>query len=295
MSNFLHWFVTIISVGSFLGCVVLILLTSRRKAGEAKMGEVTGHKWDEDLEEYNNPLPRWWLWLFFITIIFGLLYMFLYPSLGNDKGTLKWTQAKQYNQEMAKAKEKYGKIFAAYAKQPIPALANNKDAMGSGRRLFLNNCAVCHGSDGGGAPSFPSLKDKDWLYGGEPATIKASIMNGRNGSMPPMGAAVGGDKGAEQVAHYVKSLSGDKHDAKLAAMGKTKFAVCAGCHGANGKGNHQLGAPNLTDKIWLYGGSIATIKQSIMKGRNGKMPAHKTLLGDDKIHLLAAYVYSLSK
>ena len=295
MSNFLHWFITIIAVGSFLACVALIVLTSRRKPGEAKMGEVTGHTWDDDLAEYNNPLPRWWLWLFYITIVFGLAYMFLYPALGNNEGKLKWSQAAQYEKEMARAKEKYGKIFAAYAKIPIPELANNKQAMATARRLFLNNCAACHGSDGGGAPGFPSLKDKDWLYGGSPKTIKASITNGRSGNMPPMGAAVGGKQGVEQVAHYVKSLSGGKHDAKLAALGKAKFVVCASCHGMNGKGNKDIGAPNLTDNIWLYGGDLETIKQTITKGRNGHMPAHKDLLGADKIHLLAAYVYSLSR
>lgn len=295
MSNFLHWFVAIISVGSFLGCVVLIWKTSRPRQGESAVGSTTGHKWDDDLEEYNNPMPRWWLYLFFITIIFGLAYMYYYPGLGNFEGSGKWSQEGQYKAEMAAAGEKYGKVFSQYAKTPVAALASNEKAMQSGKRLFLNHCATCHGSDAGGSTGFPSLKDNAWLYGNSPEAIRTSITNGRKGSMPALGAALGGAKGAEEMAHYVKSLSGGKHDAAMAATGKTKFGMCMGCHGANGKGNQALGAPDLTDNAWLYGGSINAIKTSIMNGRNGDMPAHADKLSKDKIHVLTAYILSLGK
>lgn len=295
MSNFLHWFITIISVGSFLGCVWLIWWSSRPRHDEAPEGEVTGHTWDNgELAEYNNPLPRWWLWLFYITIIFGLVYFLIYPALGNYAGTSKWTQEGQYEEEMAKAEARYEPIFKAYAEQPIPELAKNAEAMKTGRRLFINYCSTCHGSDAGGAVGFPSLKDKDWLYGGEPENIQASILNGRTGNMPNLSAAIGGEAGVEELANYVLSLSGNAPDPAKAEAGKAKFAVCAGCHGMDGKGNTTIGAPNLTDDIWLYGGSLGAIKKTISQGRNGVMPAHQDFLGKEKVHLLAAYVYSLS-
>jgi cytochrome c oxidase cbb3-type subunit 3 len=295
MSNFLNWFITIISVGSFLGCVWLIWWSSRPRHNDAPEGEVTGHTWDDGtLAEYNNPLPRWWLWLFYITIIFGLVYFFLYPAMGNYKGSLGWTQEGQYDQEMAKADQRYEPIFKAYAEQPIPALAKNEEAMKTGRRLFINYCSSCHGSDAGGAPGFPSLKDKDWLYGGSPENIETTILNGRMGNMPNLSAAIGGQEGVDELANYVLSLSGNAVDKAKAEAGKAKFAVCAGCHGMDGKGNTTIGAPNLTDDIWLYGGSLGAIKKTISNGRNGVMPAHKDFLGTEKVHLLAAYVYSLS-
>jgi len=294
MNNFLHWFVISISVGSFLACIWLIWWSSKPIKGESAKGEVTGHVWDEDLAEYNNPLPRWWLWLFYITIVSGLGYMAFYPALGNYAGTSQWTQKKQYDQEMANAAKKYSPIFNAFAAQPITELVKNDKAMKTGQRLFLNYCSTCHGSDAGGATGFPSLKDKDWLYGGDPETIKASIMNGRNGSMPAMGAAIGGGENIDNVANYVMSLSGAPHDAAKATAGKTRFAVCAGCHGIDGKGNPALGAPNLTDNVWLYRGSIGAIKKAIQNGISGNMPAHKDFLGEQKIHLIAAYIYSLS-
>ncbi len=294
MSNFLHWFVIIISVGSFLGCVWLIWWSSRPRKGEAAMGEETGHVWDGDLAEYNNPLPRWWLWLFYISIVVGLGYMVFYPALGNFAGSGNWTQLKQYEEEMQRADEKYGAIFSEYAKQPIEKLAADTTAMKTGQRLFINNCSTCHGSDAGGAIGFPSLKDRDWLYGSSPEIIKTSILGGRNGNMPPMAAALGGEQGVDEVAHYVMSLSGAPADTDKARAGKSKFVVCAGCHGLEGKGNQAIGAPNLTDDIWLYRGSIGAIKKAINEGRVGVMPAQKDILGDQKVHLIAAYVYSLS-
>lgn len=295
MNSFLHWFVIIISVGSFLGCVWLIWWTSKKKTSESAEGETTGHTWDGDLAELNNPMPRWWLYLFYITIAFGLVYMVLYPALGNYKGVLGWTSTGEYQAEMKAADARYGPLYASYAKMPVEVLAKDSKAVATGRRLFLNYCAQCHGSDAGGAPGFPSLKDSSWLYGGSPQMIKTSILDGRQGMMPPMAAALGSDADVDNVANYVLSLSGAPHDAGKAQQGQVKFAVCAACHGMDGNGNQAIGAPNLTDQNWLYRGSLGAIKKAIQAGRTGKMPAHRDFLGEDKVHLLAAYVYSLSQ
>jgi len=294
MSTALSWFVIIFTLANIIGCYVLIRLTSRRKEGEAAEGSVTGHTWDGDLQEYNNPLPMWWLWLFYITIVFGIFYLVIYPGLGNYKGAIGWTQLEEYQAEIQAADKNYGPIFAAYSQKSIPDLGKDHKAMQAGQRLFLTYCAACHGSDAGGATGFPNLRDSDWLYGGSPEAIKTSILNGRNGVMPPMGAALG-NEGVEEVAAYVLSLSGRSSDSALAAKGKTRFeTICAACHQADGTGNQALGAVNLTDNVWLHGRSVGAIKKTIVKGRTGIMPPHKEFLGEDKAHLLAAYIYSLS-
>ncbi len=294
MSSFWSWWITIIAVGNILACYWLIKWASKRRPGEAEVGEVTGHKWDETLEEYNNPLPRWWLWMFYGTIVFGLVYLFLYPGLGNWPGKLGWTSHGQYEKEMEQAKAKYDPIFAAFASKPIEELAKDPAALKVGERLFLNYCASCHGSTASGAPGFPNLTDNDWLWGGDPETIKTTILDGRQGAMPAWGPILGAD-GVDKVAEYVLSLSGRSHDPDKAAAGKEIFQNnCAACHGPDGKGNPAMGAPNLTDNVWLYGGSPGTIRQTITRGRNGRMPAHRDFLGENKVHVLAAYVYSLS-
>jgi len=296
MSSFWSNYVVILTVLNVLGCLWLIKWASKKRKGEAKEGDVTGHVWDDNLEELNNPMPRWWLWLFYITIIFTLIYVLLYPAMGNMKGSFNWTQVGQYEEEVAMANKQYGPLFAKYAATPINELANDKRATEIGQRLFLNYCATCHGSNAKGASGFPNLTDNDWLYGGTPAAIKTSILSGRSGVMPAMGAALGGDAGVEEVTQYVLSLSGRKADAAKAKAGKAKFAMmCAACHQASGKGNVALGAANLTDNIWLYGASTGAIKKTINNGRIGQMPAHKNFLGEDKVHLLAAYVYGLSQ
>ncbi|UCE89297.1 MAG: cytochrome-c oxidase, cbb3-type subunit III [Pseudomonadota bacterium] len=295
MSSFWTWYIGIITVGNILACYWLILWTGKPRPDEAAQGDVTGHTWDEDLQEYNNPLPRWWLWMFYITIVFGLGYLVLYPGLGGVAGQLGWTQASQYDEEMAAADQRYGPIFAAWAAKEIPTLARDADAMQAGQRLFLNYCATCHGSDAGGSRGFPNLTDSAWLYGGSPEAIKTSILDGRAGIMPPMGPALG-EQGVAEVTAYVLTLNGREADAGLAASGKARFeSMCAACHMQNGSGNPMLGAPNLTDDIWLYGGSPGVIKHTISQGRNGRMPAHGDFLGQDKVHLLAAYVYSLGQ
>ncbi|MBI1424009.1 MAG: cytochrome-c oxidase, cbb3-type subunit III [Gammaproteobacteria bacterium] len=294
MSNNWSWYIIILTAINILACFWLIRWNSQRRAGDAAEGDTTGHTWDGDLQEYNNPLPRWWLWLFYITIGFAIIYLIIYPGMGKYKGTSKWTEVEQYKEEMAAADKQYGPIFAAYAKQPIPELAKDAKAMATGQRLFLTYCAVCHGSDAGGATGFPNLTDSDWLYGGDPATIQTTILDGRNGIMPPWGSALSAQQ-VDDVVAYVLSLSGRETDTTKVEAGKQVFQTyCVACHGADGKGNPAMGAANLTDKIWLYGGSPGTIKQTIVEGRTGIMPAHREFLGEEKVHLLAAYVYSLS-
>ncbi len=293
VSGFWHWYVAVISVVSILGCGVLLWMQSTARPPKGQKVELHGHVWDGDLTEYNNPLPRWWMWLFYITIVFGLGYLAFYPGLGNFAGSSGWTSAKEYETEIKQANADYGPLFDKYMKVDIPSLAKDPQANAMGQRLFLNYCAQCHGSDAGGAKGFPNLRDKDWLYGGDPVAIEATILNGRNGVMPVLGPAIGGEAGVLELTQYVRSLSGLKHDSKLAETGKAKFAVCGGCHGADGKGMTAIGAPNLTDGIWLYGSSEETIAETIRHGRTNMMPAQKERLGEAKVHLLAAYVYSL--
>ena len=293
-SSFWDYYIGVISVVSILACGVLLLAQSKRHVAGGQ-AETTGHTWDEDLGEYNNPLPRWWMWLFWITIVFALAYLALYPGLGSYAGYLKWTQVGQLAQENAQANAQFGPLYEKFAGQEVAQLSKNPEALAIGQKLFLNSCAQCHASDGAGSRGFPNLTDNDWLYGGDPATIKATIMEGRNGIMPPFAPALG-EQGTKDVAHYVMSLSGMANDSIRTSRGKPLFAqTCAACHGAEGKGNPQLGAPNLTDKTWLYGAGEAVIIEGITRGRNNQMPAHKELLTASKIHLLTAYVYSLSR
>jgi cytochrome c oxidase cbb3-type subunit III len=293
-SSFWHWYISIISILGIVGCGVLLKTQSIKRLPPGEKVNLHGHTWDEDLQEYNNPLPRWWMWLFYITIVFALGYLLFYPGLGNFGGNFGWTSTGAYEAEIKQADAVYNPLFDKYSKVDVASLSKDPQANAMGERLFLNYCSQCHGSDAGGAKGFPNLRDKDWLYGGDPQTIETTILHGRNGVMPALGEAVGGEEGIAQMASYVRSLSGLSHDARLAALGQTKFVVCAACHGAEGKGNVAFGAPNLTDKIWLYGRSEETIAEGIRNGRNNQMPAQQERLGDAKIHILAAYVYGLS-
>ncbi len=295
MSDFFHdgWglYIAVITVVSIVACLLLLFSMSNRR-----VSGTTGHVWDVDLIEGNNPLPRWWVWLFVITIIFSAAYLMLYPGLGSYAGKYGWSSAAQYQAEQAQAAAVYGPIVDKFLKQDIKAVAADPQAHQMGQRLFLTYCAQCHGSDAGGSRGFPSLKDSDWLYSGTPEAIRTSIAEGRNGVMPPMGAVLGGEEGARDVMHYVFRLSGRAFDGIRASRGKEKFdTVCAACHTAKGTGNPQLGAPNLIDDIWLHGGSNAAILESIVMGRSGAMPAHKGFLDEGKIHLLTAYVYGLAQ
>lgn len=287
-------YIAIVTIVSIIFCLWLALTMARGKVPNQQVG-TTGHRWDENLEELNNPLPRWWLGLFIITIIFGLVYLWLYPGLGASAGSKGWSQAEQYEREVKAFNAVTDPLYAKYLSQDLAQVAADPQARGIGERLYLTYCVQCHGADARGAKGYPNLTDGDWQWGGDTATIKTTILEGRQGAMPPMAQAVGSATEVENLAHYVMSLSGGGHDAAKATLGKPRFEVCAACHGAEGKGNPALGAPNLTDRIWLYGGGVAAVIESITKGRNGQMPAFKDSLGEGKVHLLAAYVWGLSR
>ncbi len=293
-SGFWSWFIGIVTVVSI---VVLLYFTVKFSGGIKAPGEkaeTMGHVWDENLEELNTPLPRWWRNLFIITLIWGLAYLFLYPGLGSFAGYLGWTQEGQYEKEMQQAEERYGPIYNQYLNTGLSELVTDQEALTIGKRLFSTYCTTCHGSDAGGARGYPNLRDDDWLYGGKPETIKNTILNGRQGIMPPWEEILT-EKEIFSVAEYIRTLAGHSADSNIAARGREIFNTnCTICHGADGTGNQQLGAPNLADDIWLYGGSQKRIIESIAKGRSGNMPSHKEFLGEAKAHLLAAYVYSLS-
>lgn len=292
VSDFWNIYVVVIVLVSIFACAALLIVQGKAKFTP---GKTMGHVWDETLEEYNNPMPKWWSWLFVITVVFALVYLALYPGLGNFKGALGWTSVGQHKAEVEKMDATVKPLFDKYLAMDIAAVSSDKQALEMGKRLYLTYCMQCHGADARGAKGFPNLTDSDWLYGGEPDKIKETIAGGRMGMMPPH-AHLGADA-IKDAANYVRSLSGLTNDSVRANKGKEVFnsAGCSGCHGPDGKGNQAIGAPNLTDKVWLYGSSEATIIETITNGRQNRMPAWKEFLGDAKVHLLAAYVSSLSK
>jgi cytochrome c oxidase cbb3-type subunit 3 len=302
-SEFWNWWVIVLTAGGIAYCAYLLLATGRMKAAKASKAELTGHTWDGDLAEYNNPLPRWWMWMFWITIAFSAVYLVLYPGLGRVPGMLGWTSTQQHAKETADFDAKTKPLYDKYLAMDLTHVAADPAGRAMGERIFLNNCAQCHGSDAAGSRGFPNLRDGDWLYGGAPEAIETSIAGGRNGVMPPQVATLGGEDNVKNVVAYVRSLSGLSHDSLKAQLGKPKFAqICAACHGADGKGNQVIGAPNLTDGTWLYGSSEAAIAETVTRGRGTNtlspgqsvMPAWKDTLGAARVHLVAAYVWSLS-
>jgi cytochrome c oxidase cbb3-type subunit 3 len=260
----------------------------------ASADNTTGHIWDGDLREMNNPLPKWWVYLFVITVIFAFVYGALYPTFGSYKGQLGWSSQGQHAAEVAKVDKAIAPLYAEFVKMDVPAVAADPKAKAIGERLFMNYCAQCHGSDARGSKGFPNLTAGAWLWGGEPDAIKETITNGRNGVMPPMAAAVGSAEDVSNLAQYVLSLSGSPHDAVKATLGKDKFGACAACHGADGKGNTAMGAPNLTDNVWLHGWGADAIIKIVNEGKNNAMPGQARLLTPDQIHVLAAYVWGMS-
>jgi cytochrome c oxidase cbb3-type subunit 3 len=302
MTSFWSWYITLLTSGTLLALTWLVFATRKGQRPDTT-DQTVGHSFD-GIQEYDNPLPRWWFMLFVGTLLFAVAYLILYPGMGNWKGVLPgykdgWTSTKQWEREMDKADEKYGPIFAKYAAMDIEQVAQDPQALKMGSRLFANYCSICHGSDAKGAVGFPNLADKHWRWGGDAAAIKTSILQGRNGVMPAWGAIIGED-GVKNVAAYVrKDLAGlsltDGDDADTTA-GKTIYTTnCSVCHGANGEGMAMLGSPSLTSNAgWIYGSSLAQLQQTIRHGRNGVMPAQEQYLGEDKVHILAAYVYSLS-
>lgn len=297
MSDFISsgWaiYVTVIVIASLIFCLFVLAVASKRKV--MADDNSTGHVWDNDLREMNNPLPRWWMGLFLLTVAFAVIYLALYPGLGSTKGALGWSSAGQLQTEHEKARETMKPVYAAFTGVSAADLGKNAQAMAIGERLFVNNCAQCHGSDGRGSKSFPNLADSDWLGGTGPEYIEKTIVEGRQGVMPPMAAAVGSPDDVKAVANYVLSLSGSPHNSVSAQLGKAKFAACAACHGAEGKGNHALGAPNLTDKVWLHGWGEAAVIEMINKGKTNVMPPQAARLTPEQVKVLTAYVWNLSQ
>ena len=292
-SNFWSLYVAGIALVGIIACLLLLWFSGKAKAMTANDNS-TGHVWDGDLREMNNPLPRWWVGLFLITIVFSLGYLALYPGLGTSPGQLGWSSKGQYEAEMAKGEKEVAPLYAKFSGMSTQDVAKDPQAMAIGDRLFMNNCAQCHGSDARGSKGFPNLSDADWLHGGSPEKIKETLTLGRIGQMPPMAAAVGTPDDVRNVAHYVLSLSGSPHDALKASLGKPKFAACAACHGMDGKGNQTLGAPNLTDDIWLHGWGESAIVAMVNNGKVNQMPAQASKLTEPQLHVLASYVWGLS-
>jgi cytochrome c oxidase cbb3-type subunit III len=292
-TEFWSVYVAAISVVSILACLLLLWITARKKV-TSQADNTTGHVWDGDLREMNNPMPRWWMWLFVITIIFGFLYLAAYPGLGSYKGQLGWTTRGEYDAEVDQANKELAPLYAQFTVKKVEELAGDANAMAIGERLFMNNCSQCHGSDARGSKGFPNLTDGDWLHGGTPDKIKETITNGRRGQMPVMAAAVGTPGDVKNVANYVLSLSNSAHDSVRAQLGKSKFTACAACHGMDGKGNQAVGAPNLTDDVWLHGWGEQAVINMINNGKINEMPAQGGKLTAAQIHVLTAFVWGLS-
>ncbi|ROL62959.1 cytochrome-c oxidase, cbb3-type subunit III [Pseudomonas vranovensis] len=303
MTTFWSTYICVLTIGSLIG-LTWLLLGTRKGETKGTTDQTMGHSFD-GIEEYDNPLPKWWFWLFVATLVFSVGYLILYPGLGNWKGILPgyedgWTQTNEWQKEMNKADAKFGPIFAKFAAMPVEEVAKDPQALKMGGRLFASNCAVCHGSDAKGAYGFPNLTDKDWRWGGEPETIKASIMGGRHGVMPAWADVIGEQGVADVAAFVLTNLDGRSlpQEAKAdPANGEKLFAAnCVACHGPQGKGTPAMGAPDLTHPTaFIYGSSFAQLQQTIRYGRQGQMPAQEAIQGNDKVHLLAAYVYSLSQ
>ena len=293
-SNFWSVYVAGITLVSILACLLLLWFTGKAKAMTAS-DNTTGHVWDGDLREMNNPLPRWWAWLFVITVIFALIYLALYPGLGSYDGKLAWTSKGQHQSEVDKGNAETAPLYAKFAAMKPEDVAKDSQAMAIGERLFMNNCAQCHGSDARGNKGIPNLTDNFWLGGGTPEIIKNNIIKGRTGMMPPMAAAVGSADDVKNVAQYVLSLSGSPHDSVRAALGQEKFVVCAACHGPDGKGIQAIGSGNLTNQsVWLHGRGEANIISMINNGKTNQMPAQGDKFTEAQIHVLASYVWGLS-
>jgi len=295
MAAFWQWFVAAGTIVFVIWCVWIIWWATKQGPQNVADDDLVGHKWDGDLEEWNNPAPKWWLYLYFITLAWAVGYMIMYPGIGAFDGALGWSQEKQYEEQMAAARARYEPIYEQYASLGFEERMANDDAMQLGASLYASYCTTCHGSDARGATGYPNLVDGSWIWGSGEEQIYTTLMDGRNAIMPQLGAALGGEQSVDNMVTYVRSLSGAAEaDAAAAAMQPRFAALCGACHMPDGSGNPMLGAPNLTDDYWLYGGSADDIRYSIVNGRNGVMPAHGELLGENRARILAAYVRSLS-
>ena len=294
------WYVIVLVVLNIAGCVWLLWWTARRRPGDPKP-EDTSHVWDGDLTEYNKPLPRWWINMFYLTIVFAIGYLVWYPGFGNFAGYGKWTSQAEHDRDAARATTTLEETFAPYKGQSIDVLARDPAALKLGRSIFGNTCSTCHGSAGKGAIGYPNLTDDVWHWGGSPEQVLQSVLDGREGVMPPWGKileGMGGADATDYVIAHVHGLADDSGAARsdfAAARGKALYeGVCVACHGVDGKGNIAMGAPDLTDDYWLYGDSTESLRETITNGRHGVMPAWAPIIGDTRSRLAAAYVWSLS-
>lgn len=292
MSNAWSWYLIIGTLATLAACFWVVIYANKQRASKEEIAESESHVWDEDIRELNNPLPMWWFWLFILTVVWSVFYLIYYPGLGDFDGIGDWSQEQQYAAEMAAAEAEYAPMFAAFAEQDFADLARDPAALSVGASLYANYCSQCHGSNAKGARGFPNLTDAAWLYGGAPEQIERSILQGRSGIMPALGAAMGGDQGIDEMVSYVQSMQ-DGLNADSPAHSRY-MTLCVACHGPTGAGNQMLGAPSLIDDTWLYGSSPQDIRKSLVEGRNGVMPAHNDLIGADRARILAAYVYSLA-
>jgi len=291
MSEPWSWFIIVVTTAYVIALTWLLFATARKLPVDSAASKGTGHVWDGDITELNNPLPRWWFLLFVLTIVFTIVYLVVYPGYGTFAGTFGWTSAKEVQAELDETHAKLESLYAGFRNVPLAELARNPAAVKVGRNVFSNNCAACHGTDARGARGYPDLVDGESLYGGEPDTLLVSVLQGRHGLMPPMIATLPGT-GVDEVSNYVLGLSGLDHDRRLAAGGKAKFeAICGACHGTDGKGNHALGAPNLTDDIWMHGNAdLASIRDAITYGRSSMMPPWGPIIGEDRARLAVAWL-----
>ncbi len=287
------WYVLIMTLASVAACFWLIVWTNRQRASESEIEASEAHVWDEDIRELNNPLPMWWLWSFIITLAWGIGYFVMYPSFSDTGGLLGWSQEAQYEAEVAAAEERYGPIFASYGAMTVEELVDDPKAMNIGASLYANYCSQCHGANALGAAGFPNLTDDIWNWGGSAANIEYAITNGRNAAMPALGAVFASDEAINEMVRYVRNMANEMDTSSPAHT--TYMQLCVACHGPTGQGMQAVGAPSLADDDWLYGSSESAIRKSFVAGRNGVMPAHQNMLGSDRIRILSAYIYSLSR
>ncbi|MBL8298520.1 MAG: cytochrome-c oxidase, cbb3-type subunit III [Rhodanobacteraceae bacterium] len=294
MSSSWSWYVIVLVVLNLVGSVWLLWFTGKRRAGDPAP-EQTSHYWDGDVTEYNKPMPRWWIVLFYLTIVFGTAYLLYYPGLGAWRGASGWSSQREHDAQRAENEARIAAAFAPYAEKSFEELARDPVARKLGQSLFASHCAACHGADARGARGFPDLTDTVWHWGGTPDDVLASVRDGRQAMMPPLASAFASDAEIDETVAYVRSLSGQQVDGQLAEKGAARFsALCSACHGAEGKGNPLLGAPDLSDSYWLYGGDVASVRTSVTTGRSGQMPAHGDLLGPARTRVVAAWVHARS-
>lgn len=245
--------------------------------------------WDGNLKEGDSAPPMWWFWMILSAMVFSVVYLMLYPGLGSFAGAFRWSQGGQLATNQQLYELEFEAARAELLQRPLGELAQDPVAMHAAERLFIDNCAACHGVDAAGqADHFPNLRDADWLWGGEAAQIEQSIRNGRSGVMIAWQAVLG-DAGVTNVADYVLQLAAGSASEEHAGR-QQYMTLCVACHGPDGAGNQLLGAPRLNDDIWLYGGSREAIEYTLVNGRNGMMPAFEGRLDELQIKLLVAWL-----